>query len=1666
MPDKQRVDELFARLVALPLEEQQRILNADGVTGPVRKQVEALLAADREARTNFLKPIHSPDLDGDRTQLLQSGNPNAARVVLLATIGAQFGFIAKEQSRELVDEWIADKSKSPEELLGLNALCGEERELLEALVQKLLARSEGDPFATLAFLSDSGVHANILDGVNDSDVSACVSIIGTASGSTFTTPASRDSSRYRVLRPHARGGLGEVFVAHDEELSREVALKEIQTHATNPDNQKRFMREAQITGSLEHPGIVPIYGLGTYGDGRPYYAMRFIHGDSLKAAIKEFHAAELTMRDRPVRFRELLQRFIDVCNAIHYAHTRGVLHRDLKPGNIMLGEFGETLVVDWGLARLIGDPEDSDLGKSLPADASDSATRTGDVVGTLAFMSPEQAAGKTAELGVPSDIYSLGATLYSLLTGRNPFAAGDLESTLAGIRGGIFPKPREVSTAVPNALEAICLKAMNVDPKHRYASASELRDEISRYLADEPVRAYREPAHQRCFRWARHHKTLATSLFVAVALASLAGAGFMEMQRRTQERELNQEIADTTDKVLTADLASVPAVADLPKTIREPVSLSLDRRLANATADQQLRINLARLDRAADRDAVLAQITRLPLSSLVKVAPVLQRDHPFFSRRLWEIARNEEEFSELQQRRVLAVLAQMDPDSSEWAVAPGSLASICTSGPVEQADLWYAAFKPIMTGIQEEVESLTTKGKDDNQSLVALRFVANSASAEALVALAVQLEPNKLGEVAKPIQEKIRECKPLLAAVANEQLPTKPLVATPNQPFPVPPESIASKLRHHFGAITESFAFAQTVRLAEVDGLNEALAECGYRPVSFRPFVRENGLAASIVWHRDGRGFRVIYGHSQESFDEQVTKLSTGDGLAPLDVTIYQDELGQIQFSGLWEERRAGDPDRIIRTAMAGSDVGKIRTDLRVRQKFQPFRVSEALDRTGRCYRAGVFEKREGTVLLDVFEESSTYDGLCLSGDYTDLRLFPTWVPPSEEFADLILSASALINSSDVAQQKKGLARFAAGHHRFRNFDAAIQACNDLLKLEPDRGNEMKRLALLHAARGDRKEAEQWMESYIKDRSTVVTESLKLRVNAILGKRTDSAPLMDSVAKSESVDELVGAASALAETAGYLNAKDPEFAGKLLEEADRLVSQLGEKLTPAELRDRLNTSFGIQGCTWNPTFAKVVRKVKLPHRIDCVYRLRAEHESKILAPGTLNREKCNELVEQGFIPVVLNSYDVAGSDQPISNSVWIRYFPTYDETSTLAKRKGNATALLLRTAELDWRELDDTGMNAATNEALQFLAPDPLTLLTEYRDAPANSDRRCNLLTVLGLSASDPADRVELDNFADELLFAYPETENHRLVGCIEWFLRKQNRGAELTRLQSSLRREDPEVTDDSWYVNKFLMRMVRVEPGELIIGARTNEGERFHLPATFSLLTQTRERTRYPIYVAAREVTLKQYREFAAERGVNLASNIKTAVPTEECSVTTVSMVNAAHFCNWLSETAGIPEDQWCYLPNANGEYAVGMRPAPNFKQRVGYRLPDEVEWELFARAGTTTIFYWGDRRREHYMHAEVQNTVPPGQFLPNPLGLFDILGNAAERCQSTNYGKFSSYRAIWAASHTDEAPWSRNQPFSVRGSFDNPISTPWPKQCMNEQPGLGLRVVRTAKP
>jgi tRNA A-37 threonylcarbamoyl transferase component Bud32 len=472
---------------------------------------------------------------------MSAPTPAAAdRNLLFGILALQLEFIGREDLIAAMNAWVLDKAKPLGQILREQGkLAEDEGALLDRLVCKHLEKHGHDPQRSLAAACSVRPSRQDLQHIADVDVQASLAQLAAARPAldpeaTCPEMASPAAQRFRILRPHAKGGLGQVFVACDEELCREVALKEIQAqHADNPESRARFLLEAQITGRLEHPGVVPVYGLGRYAEGRPFYAMRLIEGGSLREAINDLHQG-----DRPIRYsgadslavRDLLSRFVSVCKTVAYAHSRGVIHRDLKPGNIMLGRFGETLVVDWGLAKTLAEsaavaPGGREPLRRLRPEQDFAETRAGAVLGTPAYMSPEQAAGRVELLGPASDIYSLGATLYAILTGQAPYGDADYRSVLEQARAGQWLPPRQVKATVPQALERICAKAMAFRPRDRHPTALALAVDVERWLAtggtDRALPPWAFGLHgwlgRRRLRW-----PVLTAIFV-MAAAVLAG---------------------------------------------------------------------------------------------------------------------------------------------------------------------------------------------------------------------------------------------------------------------------------------------------------------------------------------------------------------------------------------------------------------------------------------------------------------------------------------------------------------------------------------------------------------------------------------------------------------------------------------------------------------------------------------------------------------------------------------------------------------------------------------------------------------------------------------------------------------------------------------------------------------------------------------------------------------------------------------------------------------------------------------------------------------------------------------------------------------------------------------------------------------------------------------
>lgn len=488
------------------------------------------------------------------------------RNLLFAVLAVQLKGVSPQRVLEAGSAWMVDPSRPlSARLLECGALRQEDVALLDQLVEQAVQSYQGNAAEALKSIHGADVLRASLQGVaapgsGPKDLTRPMN--GTARfelEGEILSAVEELPGRYSQISEQGRGGMGRVLLVHDECLGRDIALKELllphDADYTGPPPSPmrettamlaRFLREARVTGQLEHPAIVPVYELGRRRNGTLYYTMKLVRGRTLAEAIRDAGSLEGRLR--------LLQHLMGLCQALAYAHSRSVVHRDIKPANVMIGEFGETVLLDWGLAKIVGqaDVHADELKESLrilrlgkPEETPQ--TVVGEAVGTPHYMSPEQAEGRIEDLDYRSDVYSVGAVLYEILTGEPPFSGRTAEEILRQV---VSESPRPIAQAAPGAppeLASICEKAMHKDPAQRYASMLELRDELVRFATGAYVQAYRYSAGEVLRRFYRRQKavinTVLAGVFVLLCFGVYSYVNIWQARNREHEQRVAAEIA-------------------------------------------------------------------------------------------------------------------------------------------------------------------------------------------------------------------------------------------------------------------------------------------------------------------------------------------------------------------------------------------------------------------------------------------------------------------------------------------------------------------------------------------------------------------------------------------------------------------------------------------------------------------------------------------------------------------------------------------------------------------------------------------------------------------------------------------------------------------------------------------------------------------------------------------------------------------------------------------------------------------------------------------------------------------------------------------------------------------------------------------------------------------
>lgn len=342
-----------------------------------------------------------------------------------------------------------------------------------------------------------------------------------------------ERKRYVVIREIARGGMGKVLEVEDTELRRSVALKVLRKELIGRrDVVERFLEEAQITGQLEHPNIVPVHEMGVDGAGNLYFTMKYVEGQSLSEVLLKLREGNRDVRrDYPVL--KLLDTFIKICEGMAFAHNRGVIHRDLKPANIMVGKFGEVQVMDWGVAKIVGKEVKRATDKVVLTDRLEGGsahTMIGAVIGTPSYMSPEQARGEIEKMGPPTDIFSLGIILYEMLALRSPWTGKTSDEVLDQVRDLMPQKPslRNPEAEVPAELERLCMKCLEKAPEDRVGTVKELADNVRNFIEGRALGAVEYSAFRLAAKWVGRHRkeVLVVCMMILVLAGGIAGTLF------------------------------------------------------------------------------------------------------------------------------------------------------------------------------------------------------------------------------------------------------------------------------------------------------------------------------------------------------------------------------------------------------------------------------------------------------------------------------------------------------------------------------------------------------------------------------------------------------------------------------------------------------------------------------------------------------------------------------------------------------------------------------------------------------------------------------------------------------------------------------------------------------------------------------------------------------------------------------------------------------------------------------------------------------------------------------------------------------------------------------------------------------------------------------------
>lgn len=1555
------------------------------------------------------------------------------RNLLFAVMAMQDDILSREQFVQACKLWAEDLSRPISDVIAeLGWLPADDRQLIEARLERKLKGRGGDARQSLAECMGGTARQSLSEALDPEMFASLPDRFASFRG----VESQPGRWRYRLTRTHGMGGLGVVSIAEDAALERNVAVKHMRLERLlDPMAIERFIREARLTGRLQHPNIVPVYELGLRPDDQtPFYAMRFVGHRTLHDAIAEHHSDNSASEsERNLRFRGLLQSFLSVCNAVAFAHDERVIHRDIKPANVMIGDFGEVILLDWGLAKRLDEPEPAAAAAAgLDGETGTSAAQTlaGVRLGSPAYMAPEQASGRIDLHGTQTDVYGLGVMLYEILSGDVPFSGASTEELLAAIQSREMPDPRMRNRSAPRALIAICRKAMEKGPLDRYPNAKALAEDVQHWLADEPVSVFREPAHRRCARWARNHKPIAAAIAASIAVLAVGGAVASAVARHAQN------VARANGLVESLMNAHVRRVPEILQQVNDDFAwtkpaLHAKLEMVKDGTDARLRLALALVDREPPQvDYLYDQMLDADAETLVLIRDTL-KDHvtparvAAMSERLWELLELKGTEIEADQSRLCAAaaLARFDPSSGRWgANAPVIALKLVALNPVEIAS-WKEALRPAGASLVAPLHAIfADPSRNKLEVTQAAALVADYARGDprALANALIDGDESDFG-VFFPLLKAhgaaaIAELDAVLARKLDPPWSDPPL----DPAWTVPSESTKNAIASAHGILGERFAFCQDFAWPQFGKLAEELRKSGYRPTRVRPWTQRGAPFVAAIWTRDGKPWELEMDVPRKKIP-LADAPAVRDGLLPADVAIAPvGEVGQ-RFVLLWGPPESSDEVRRIAIDAHEEELVKIRNALRNSGSATQLASGVWTD-SGRSRHYMAILSNKGAAS----DFRAAYPGFeRVDRPQWDIAVAPAIRPqdPLDKHRELLASI-AKRPRREIDGPKVRSDRARAYYH----LGQLQEALSDFEFLNKHGGVPKEGLPLLAwtlARRGNEREALATLERYVEsEEAPLLREHAAVVLAGWLGRFDDAAARIDALVANANFHGAfffaASAASQVSEACEVLQAERGDFfrnrAVELLEESARRDADQCSATFYADTDD-------LAALHKDARFLALLDRLNDASIYSAVWRTDAMVESRLLGP--LSPEEClsesRGLAAQGYRPFAIASAEfghISLGIGPALSTVWHRPLSPQSAKDQLARQQASAAVAIFRLGKVDqlWRlltEQPDPSLRSHLIDRLRWLDREAAAALAARFGAETDVSRRRALL--LALDASTLPDK-ERGDFVRELERLYTDDPDPGIHSAAERRVGWHDESPDPVR--STVATGKPE-GGRHWYLTRMdRQTMVVIRPTqEFLMGSPLSEADRLNggdvdvenrhrrfIGASFGFADSSVRR----VYaIAANEVTRSQFYKFRPKHEFEVTAYQDPQNPTTEelGPANMVTWYDAAAYCNWFSEQEGIARDQWVYEIDADsGEVRMPF----DYLDRTGYRLPTEAEWEYACRAGSTTARHFGesDTLLSHYAryleNSKGLSFWPVGSLMPNEFGLFDMHGNATEWTQN----------------------------------------------------------------